>query len=283
MSELCDSEKFVLYAISTLLLLIGGLVIPFISPYITNLFTDNKAQKSRLNWLGWVTVTLSVVVGIYTGGKASISETKICDEIHIVKIACNSARGDKGTSEVVTLQNLDDHAIDMDSWNLCDYQEKHCYHFQHFTLPAQASVALWTGIGDDADGTLYWNSKTSIWDDGEDTATLRDKKDRLVDQLACPPLPTPTVTPSPTFTLTPSATPTVTPSFTPTFTPTYTPSPTLTQTITALALIIPWTGPTYDPLANVTAICKDGTYSYSQNRSGTCSHHGGVKQWIHKP
>lgn len=29
-----------------------------------------------------------------------------------------------------------------------------------------------------------------------------------------------------------------------------------------------------------TAICNDGTYSYSQSRRGTCSHHGGVKQWL---
>lgn len=29
-----------------------------------------------------------------------------------------------------------------------------------------------------------------------------------------------------------------------------------------------------------TALCKDGTYSYSQTRSGTCSHHGGVAQWL---
>jgi hypothetical protein len=29
-----------------------------------------------------------------------------------------------------------------------------------------------------------------------------------------------------------------------------------------------------------TAICNDGTYSYSQTRSGTCSHHGGVRQWL---
>lgn len=28
-----------------------------------------------------------------------------------------------------------------------------------------------------------------------------------------------------------------------------------------------------------TAKCRDGTYSYSQNRSGTCSHHGGVAIW----
>ena len=29
-----------------------------------------------------------------------------------------------------------------------------------------------------------------------------------------------------------------------------------------------------------TAICRDGTYSYSQSRRGTCSHHGGVRAWL---
>jgi hypothetical protein len=28
------------------------------------------------------------------------------------------------------------------------------------------------------------------------------------------------------------------------------------------------------------AQCRDGTYSFSQHRSGTCSHHGGVAQWL---
>lgn len=32
-----------------------------------------------------------------------------------------------------------------------------------------------------------------------------------------------------------------------------------------------------------TARCSDGTYSYSQSASGTCSHHGGVRTWIHHP
>ncbi len=30
-----------------------------------------------------------------------------------------------------------------------------------------------------------------------------------------------------------------------------------------------------------TAICNDYTYSYSQNRSGTCSYHGGVAEWLY--
>lgn len=34
-----------------------------------------------------------------------------------------------------------------------------------------------------------------------------------------------------------------------------------------------------DVPAGATAMCADGTYSFSQHRSGTCSHHGGVAQW----
>lgn len=32
--------------------------------------------------------------------------------------------------------------------------------------------------------------------------------------------------------------------------------------------------------SGATARCGDGTYSFSQSRSGTCSHHGGVAEWL---
>ena len=32
--------------------------------------------------------------------------------------------------------------------------------------------------------------------------------------------------------------------------------------------------------AGATAICRDGTYSFSRSRRGTCSHHGGVARWL---
>lgn len=40
--------------------------------------------------------------------------------------------------------------------------------------------------------------------------------------------------------------------------------------------------PAYYPYvpAGATALCKDGTYSFSQHRRGTCSHHGGVAKWL---
>ena len=32
--------------------------------------------------------------------------------------------------------------------------------------------------------------------------------------------------------------------------------------------------------SGASARCRDGTYSFSQHRSGTCSHHGGVSEWL---
>jgi len=32
--------------------------------------------------------------------------------------------------------------------------------------------------------------------------------------------------------------------------------------------------------SGASALCRDGTYSFSQSRSGTCSHHGGVQSWL---
>jgi hypothetical protein len=34
--------------------------------------------------------------------------------------------------------------------------------------------------------------------------------------------------------------------------------------------------------AGATARCEDGSYSFSESRSGTCSHHGGVAVWLNE-
>jgi hypothetical protein len=34
------------------------------------------------------------------------------------------------------------------------------------------------------------------------------------------------------------------------------------------------------PPPGATALCRDGTYSFSAHHSGTCSHHGGVATWL---
>src|SRR2546425_11155248 len=39
--------------------------------------------------------------------------------------------------------------------------------------------------------------------------------------------------------------------------------------------------PNDSPPAGASAQCRDATYSFSRSRRGTCSHHGGVSQWLH--
>jgi Protein of unknown function (DUF3761) len=34
------------------------------------------------------------------------------------------------------------------------------------------------------------------------------------------------------------------------------------------------------PPAGATAVCRDGDYSFSTHHTGTCSGHGGVRQWL---
>ena len=38
--------------------------------------------------------------------------------------------------------------------------------------------------------------------------------------------------------------------------------------------------PNTSPPPGASAQCRDGTYSFSRSRSGTCSHHGGVARWL---
>jgi len=100
---------------------------------------------------------------------------------------------------------------------------------------------------------------------------------------------TPTFIPSPTFTEI-SATNTRYPTKTPENTRTPIPPPTRRPTATLdISLLTP-----PSPMATMprvkqiplsgyrypTAICNDGSYSYSLSRSGTCSHHGGVFAWF---
>ena len=47
-----------------------------------------------------------------------------------------------------------------------------------------------------------------------------------------------------------------------------------------LAGLLPVAAEAASPPPGATARCRDGTYSFSHHRSGTCSHHGGVALWL---
>jgi hypothetical protein len=58
------------------------------------------------------------------------------------------------------------------------------------------------------------------------------------------------------------------------------PSPPLPPPTSPTPTPDPTCGPRSAPCGPATAVCRDGTLSCSQNRSGTCSSHGGVACWI---
>lgn len=110
-------------------------------------------------------------------------------------------------------------------------------------------------------------------------------------------VPNPTAIATPTSTSTSIPSPTVNPTPTPTLT--ITPSPTIKPTPQPIATPVQDSGlsndnyyinsqgnkvhsPAYSNTVpdGASAICRDGTYSFSQSRRGTCSHHGGVAQWL---
>ncbi len=101
---------------------------------------------------------------------------------------------------------------------------------------------------------------------------------------------TATITSVPTITKTPTATPTKKPIY---IAPTSTPTPIPTATTTSsqgLSNDNYYTNsagnevhsPAYSNSvpAGATARCRDGEYSFSQHRRGTCSGHDGVSQWL---
>ena len=72
-----------------------------------------------------------------------------------------------------------------------------------------------------------------------------------------------------------AAAPAAAPAATPAAAPSTTAAKTATATKSAPTTAVSNTDPT-----GATAKCKDGTYSKSTHRSGTCSSHGGVAEWL---
>jgi hypothetical protein len=54
---------------------------------------------------------------------------------------------------------------------------------------------------------------------------------------------------------------------------------TVTITLAPPAPVVVAPAPAPAAGGGATALCRDGSLSYSAHRSGTCSHHGGVAQW----
>jgi micrococcal nuclease len=87
--------------------------------------------------------------------------------------------------EWVTISNLGSENVNMKGYKLMD-EANHTYVFPEFTLKMNSSVKVYTGSGANTSTSLYWGSKTAIWNNNGDTAFLYDADGKLIDSKKYP-------------------------------------------------------------------------------------------------
>jgi hypothetical protein len=83
-------------------------------------------------------------------------------------------------NEYVRIENHGTGPTTLTNWTLCDNQNN-CYLFPAFTLNLGLSVKIWTGAGVNNSASLFWGRSEPVWDNGGDTATLRNASGTLID------------------------------------------------------------------------------------------------------
>jgi len=87
--------------------------------------------------------------------------------------------------EYVLIKNIGAGALDMGGWKLSD-AANNTYTFPAFTLAAGTEVKVWVKTGTDDAANLYWNRASAVWNNGGDTATLRDTQGAVVSTYTYP-------------------------------------------------------------------------------------------------
>ncbi|MFF3504199.1 lamin tail domain-containing protein [Streptomyces sp. NPDC003247] len=85
--------------------------------------------------------------------------------------------------EWVELTNTTRREVNLDGWTLSD-EDGDTYTFDRYRLAARATVRVHTGEGRDTRTDLYQDRVRHVWDNDSDTVTLRNERDRVVDEVS---------------------------------------------------------------------------------------------------
>ncbi|MFE2275649.1 lamin tail domain-containing protein [Streptomyces lavendulae] len=83
-------------------------------------------------------------------------------------------------NEWVEITNTTRDGINLRGWTLRD-ADGNRYRFDNIRINSHATIRIHTGTGHNTRTDLYQNSRSYIWDNKADTATLRDDHNRVVD------------------------------------------------------------------------------------------------------
>lgn len=106
----------------------------------------------------------------------------------ITAIYFDSPGADRGgntslNGEWVRIKNYTSTRKTLTGWTLRDRQN-HVYKFSTFTLAAGATVRIHTGSGSNTASNRYWRQSWYVWNNGGDTAYLRNAAGTLRDTCA---------------------------------------------------------------------------------------------------
>ncbi|MDT8370221.1 MAG: lamin tail domain-containing protein, partial [Longimicrobiales bacterium] len=77
-----------------------------------------------------------------------------------------------------------DREIAIGGWAICD-EARHCFTFPRGTVvPPGRHAEVFTGTGRGGGLTFYMGSRSAVWNNGGDVATLRDERGRIVARYA---------------------------------------------------------------------------------------------------
>ncbi|MET9386608.1 lamin tail domain-containing protein [Streptomyces sp. NPDC002928] len=85
--------------------------------------------------------------------------------------------------EWVEVTNNSRREVNLDGWTLRN-EDGRTYTFHHVRLHGRSTVRIHTGVGRDTRTDLYQDRRTYVWDDRADTVTLRNDRNRFVDEYS---------------------------------------------------------------------------------------------------
>jgi hypothetical protein len=85
--------------------------------------------------------------------------------------------------EWVEVTNTTRQTVNLGGWTLSD-EDGHTYTFDGYRLAGRGSVRIHTGEGRDTRADLFQERRNYVWDNGSDTAILRNDRDRFIDDAS---------------------------------------------------------------------------------------------------
>lgn len=135
-----------------------------------------------VRYIGVGIATLGIVATAAAPGSAEPLRPQ--NNVFLAHIRYVAPSGTGVNGEYVKLTNGHDYYVNLRHWTLGERADSRHYTFPDKWLAPGASLWLYSGFGRDGGANLYWDSRTYVWNNNADTATLRNGRTTLIDTCA---------------------------------------------------------------------------------------------------